>query len=267
MVGDQQINQMPRRLWTHDELVLTLALYFQLPFGRLNHGTPEVKELGNLLGRGANSAALRLVNFAACDPYILETGRHGMSSGATVCKPVWDEYVNDKDRLFREAAEIRARLLNQEIEDLLSQEILEEIKDYTGETREAVVKVRIKQEAFRSMILNNYNTTCAVTGINEPRLLIASHIIPWSTREDTRLDPENGVCLSALYDKAFDRGLITIRPDDYTIKLSKELKDRLARAIYDEHFGKVENRRIILPEEHKPNVNFLQYHEENVFVG
>ena len=73
---------MARRLWTHDELVLALALYFQLPFGRLNHGTPEVKELGRILGRGENSAALRLVNFAACDPYILATGRHGMSSGA-----------------------------------------------------------------------------------------------------------------------------------------------------------------------------------------
>jgi len=99
--------------------VLALALYFQLPFGRLNKATPEVKELGELLGRGANSAALRLVNFAACDPYILSSGRHGMASGATVCKPVWDEYVEDKERLFREASEIRAKLQNQSIEKAL----------------------------------------------------------------------------------------------------------------------------------------------------
>ena len=48
---------MPRNLWTHDELVLTLALYFQLPFGRLNHTTPEVRELGQLVGRTIHSAA------------------------------------------------------------------------------------------------------------------------------------------------------------------------------------------------------------------
>lgn len=109
---------MSRNLWTHDELVLTLALYFQLPFGRLNHTTPEVRELGQLIGRGENSAALRLVNFAACDPYILETGRHGMQSGVGVCKPVWDEYVGDKERLYREAAEIRARLQKQLLRSL-----------------------------------------------------------------------------------------------------------------------------------------------------
>ena len=92
---------MQRNLWTHDELVLALALYFQLPFGRLNRNTPEVRELGRLLGRGENSAALRLVNFAACDPYILATGRHGMASGAKTCMPVWEEYAktrNDSSR-------------------------------------------------------------------------------------------------------------------------------------------------------------------------
>lgn len=60
------------------------------------------------------------------------------------------------------------------------------------------------------MILNNYNTTCAITRINDTILLIASHIIPWADREDTRLNPENGICLSPLYDKAFDQGLISI---------------------------------------------------------
>ena len=65
---------MPRRLWTRDEMILTLALYFQLPFGRLNHTTAEVKELAKLMNRTENAVALRLVNFAACDPYITESG-------------------------------------------------------------------------------------------------------------------------------------------------------------------------------------------------
>lgn len=254
---------MQRKLWTHDELVLTLALYFQLPFGRLNRGTPEVKELGRLLGRGENSAALRLVNFAACDPYILATGRHGMASGAKTCQPVWEEYVNDKERLFKEAAEIRARLMKETIEHSLG--IPE--TGLVGTTREAIVRQRVNQNVFRAMILNNYNETCAITGINDSRLLVASHIIPWAERSDTRLDPENGICLSALYDKAFDRGLITIRPDDYTVMLSKSLKDSLSEKAFNEHFKIIEDRKIILPEEHKPHADFLQYHAEKVFIA
>lgn len=255
-----------KRLWTHDELVLALALYFQLPFGRLNHGTPEVQALAKLIGRTNNSAALRLVNFAACDPYILATGRHGMAGGERICQPVWDEYVNDKERLYKEASEIKARLENKNLEEQLSQSILEEIKDYKGEVREAVVKVRINQEAFRRMILNNYNETCAITGINDKRLLIASHIIPWAHKKETRLNPENGICLSALYDRAFDQGLITIRPDDYTVMISPSLREKLAKEAYNEHFKIIENRKIILPEEHKPDVLFLQYHTENIFL-
>lgn len=253
-------------LWTHDELVLALALYFQLPFGRLNQRTAEVIELGQTIGRTASSIALRLVNFAACDPYILATGRHGMSGGERICQPLWDDYANDKERLYKEASEIRARFENKDIEAQLPQSIRDEIKDYRGKVREAVVKVRINQEAFRKMILNNYDEKCAITGINDKRLLIASHIVPWAHRVETRLNPENGICLSSLYDKAFDKGLITIRPDDYTVMLSHALKDNLTMDAYNEHFKIIENRQITLPEEHKPNISFLQYHTENIFL-
>lgn len=252
-----------RILWTRDELILALSLYFQLPFGRLNSTTPEVIELANLIGRSNNSVALRLVNFAACDPYILATGRHGMSGGESICQPIWDEYANDKQKLFFEAEIIKSKLKKEPVEKILG--IPD--NDLKGGTREVIIKQRVNQNVFRAMILNNYNQTCAITGINDSHLLIASHIIPWSVREDTRLNPENGICLSALYDKAFDQGLITICPDDYTVMVSKELKDRLSSSVYNEHFGKVENRKIILPEEHKPSMSFLQFHATKIYVG
>ena len=54
----------------------------------------------------------------------------------------------------------------------------------------------------------------------------AGHIIPWAnSSSQQKLNPENGICLSALYDKAFDKGLITISPDDYTICLSEALHE------------------------------------------
>ena len=72
-------NQQNR--WTREELILNLNVYFQLPFGRLNLATLEVKELARLIGRSENSAALHIVNFTACDPYITEFGHTGIPAG------------------------------------------------------------------------------------------------------------------------------------------------------------------------------------------
>ena len=110
---------MSNNKWTREELILALDLYFRLPFGRLNRSTPEVIELANLIGRTNNSVALRLVNFAACDPVIINSGRTGMPGGLSICKPIWDEYVGRKEELFYDAQQIKANLLNSSIEDLV----------------------------------------------------------------------------------------------------------------------------------------------------
>lgn len=255
---------MPRRLWTEDELKVTLSLYFQLPFGRLNHATREVKELAAIIGRTDNSVALRLVNFAACDPYIIASGRHGMSGGEKICRPLLDTYYNRREELFIEAEQIKAEMLHRSVEQSLG---IKE-SDLIGTTRDAVVKQRVNQNVFRTMILNNYDSTCAITGITIPDLLIASHIIPWAENEPNRLNPENGICLSNLYDKAFDQGLITVDPDDLTIVLSKELKEYKNKDFYNMHFGSVEHKKLILPLEieHRPNPTFLAYHNQNIFA-
>ena len=250
--------------WTREELILTLSVYFQLPFGRLNRTTPEVKELARLIGRSDNSAALRLVNFAACDPYITESGRTGMPAGMSVCKPIWDEFVGDKEKLFLEAQRIKAHLLNKPIEETLH---LTQ-REMEGKERETIIKQRVNQTAFRSMILYNYEERCAITGINIPDLLVASHIIPWAdSTPKQKLNPENGICLSALYDKAFDRGLITISPDDYTICLSSALREYETQDYYDKHFGTIVGQRLIMPIEHSPNRDYLAYHRDHIFVG
>ena len=263
MPEGQQI-QPARRLWERKELILALSVYFQLPFGRLNRSTPEVMELARLLGRTSNSAALRLVNFAACAPYIINSGRTGMPAGIPVCKPIWDEYANDKERLFFEAQQIRAELMQKSIEESLNipQTLL------VGKEKETVIKQRVNQSVFRTMILQNYENKCAITGINVPDLLIASHIIPWAdSTAEQRLAPENGICLSALYDKAFDRGLITISPDDYRITLSSALLEYETKEYFDRHFGSIAGNKIIMPIEHTPNRDYLAYHKENIFMG
>ena len=97
-----------------------------------------------------------------------------------------------------EAEKIKSKLTKKPVEKILG--ISD--SDLRGETREVIIKQRINQNVFRAMILNNYRTRCAITGIDIPELLIASHIIPWAKDEENRLNPSNGICLSALYDKA-----------------------------------------------------------------
>lgn len=138
-----------------------------------------------------------------------------------------------------------------------------------GEDLPSITKRRKGQDYFRRMILANYRGRCALTGISVPQLLLASHIIPWADKshKKDRLNPCNGICLSALYDKAFDKGLFTISPDDYTIQLSSALREYGTQEYFDKQFGSISGKQITMPIEYKPNRDFLAYHRDNVFVG
>ena len=249
-----------RNVWTRNELILALDLYYRLPFGRLNRSTPEVIELANLIGRTNNSVALRLVNFAACDPIIIESGRTGMPGGVSICKPIWDEFLDRKEDLFFEAQQIKANLLHSSIENIVG--ITK--TDLIGKDRQAFVKQRVNQDAFRSMILNLYEKRCAITGINIPSLLVASHIIPWAENKKERLNPENGLCLSALYDKAFDKGFISF-DNQYHVLLADKLQSFCQESYFEKHFASIKGTAIDLPEYHKPNKLFLEWHRDCIF--
>lgn len=137
-----------------------------------------------------------------------------------------------------------------------------------GEDKISLTRQRKGQDYFRRMILANYGGRCALTGIDIPQLLLASHIIPWADKshKNDRLNPCNGICLSALYDKAFDQGLITISPDDYSVVLSSALQENEMKAYYDKHFGCIKGQKLTMPAEYLPNRDFLAYHRDKVFV-
>ncbi|WP_445657917.1 HNH endonuclease [Achromobacter sp. NCFB-sbj8-Ac1-l] len=88
----------------------------------------------------------------------------------------------------------------------------------------ALIKSRIGQGMFRDRVLLHW-TGCAVTGISDTRLLVASHIKPWKKSTNSeRLDPWNGLLLSPNLDKAFDRGYITFETNGL-IRLSPLLTE------------------------------------------
>jgi hypothetical protein len=76
---------------------------------------------------------------------------------------------------------------------------------------ERLVVMRVGQEIFRKALMEYWNGTCPLTGIIDPALLRASHIVPWAECESDalRLNVYNGLLLSSLWDAAFDAGLVT----------------------------------------------------------
>ena len=244
--------------WTREELILAFNLYLKIPFGKMHKGNEEVKKLAATLGRRtADSVAIRLTNFANVDPYHQERGVKGMDGGRKQVKPIWDEFINNQEELVFESERILADYKHTTIEETYP-EIVFDLKDLVGEVKIRAVKVRVNQSVFRKMILKTYQNRCAISGIDLPELLVAGHIVPWAENEHERLNPENGLCLSNLYDRAYEKGLICI-DTEYRIVLSKRLKEETTKDFYKEFFGRFENCFIRVPKTYQPRKDFLEY--------
>ncbi len=76
---------------------------------------------------------------------------------------------------------------------------------------ERLVVQRVGQNIFRERLMAYWQGRCPLTGIADKALLRASHIKPWKDCQSDaeRLDVHNGLLLSALWDAAFDSGLVS----------------------------------------------------------
>lgn len=249
--------------WTREELILAFNLYWQLDFGKMHSRTPEIIHLANIIGRTANAVAIRLTNFAHIDPYHQERGIKGMSGGRKQVEPIWNEFINNKEALIFESEKILAEKEHETVEQKFA-DILIGTENLKGEIKIREVKTRVNQNFFRKIVMVNYSSKCAITGIDIPDLLFASHIIPWSKNEEERLNPENGICLSALYDRAFDKGYISIN-DKFEILISSALKKKQKENYYEKYFAYLANSPIHLPKKYLPKKEFLEFHFDTIF--
>lgn len=142
----------------------------------------------------------------------------------------------------------------------LSKRLIQKFHIDNAETeREVKVNQRIGQDIFRALLLRIYNQRCCLTGIDIPEVLRASHIIPWAENIKNRLNPENGLCLSATYDAAFDKHLISL-DENYRLILSPVIKEYYTSEAFNTHFLKLEGRMIEIPEMYLPSQKFLNEH-------
>lgn len=97
--------------------------------------------------------------------------------------------------------------------------------------RRGLVTSRVGQGAYRKSIIHHWEYQCAVTTFDDPRILIASHIVPWKdSTDEQRLDVENGILLSPTYDALFDKHLISFENNGKIIlseKLSNEAFEKI----------------------------------------
>lgn len=253
------IETKTRNLWTEEQTLAALHVYLQLPFGKLHTGTPEIKELAAWIDRTPSAVARKLSNLAGLDPAILASGRVGLSNGSAVDEKIWIALKANWDHTVTQAAEAYARFAKGfgAIPDMGLLDYLPEIE--LGRTRSATVQVRVNQARFRRYVMASYNSTCCISGLQNERLLIASHIVPWSEDAHNRLNPQNGLCLSALHDRAYDQGLITVLPD-YTVRVSPKLKTKNVDPFTEQALLRFDREPIQMPSRLAPAAEFLEKH-------
>jgi hypothetical protein len=218
---------MANGLWTKEQVKLAFHLYCQLPYGRIYGRNPEIITLAKIIGRTSDAVAMKMLNIASIDPAVTSAGKAGLGNASALDRVVWDEFHADWERLALECHQLMRQYSTQveEPEESLPEDDAFLPKDFTGETRQVLTAQRIKQHFFRRAVLSTYRGRCCMSGLAEQRLLIASHIVPWSRDKANRLNPSNGLCLSAIHDRAFDKGLISLT-DDLRVVLSSELAAR-----------------------------------------
>lgn len=251
--------------WTRQQLLVAFNLYCQMPFGKMHSRNPEIIKHAELIGRTPSALAMKLTNIASLDPAITSTGRKGLEGASAADKAMWEEMQADWEcfaigaqhatSIFGATTEFGAA-----IDDTL---MPDEIADYTGSNKTVQTTTRVGQDFFRRSVLSAYNYRCCITGLSVPKLLVASHILPWRVDAANRLNPRNGLCLSMLHDKAFDAGIIAIA-EDMTVSVSRKHVTN-ADHFFNSALLAYDGKPIVLPEKFCPLAEFLAYHRQHVF--
>ncbi|HUV69774.1 MAG TPA: HNH endonuclease [Terracidiphilus sp.] len=252
--------------WSREQLIIALKLYCEIPFGKMDARNPEIIRYSKLIHRSPGSLAMKLTNFASLDPKIVSTGRRGLTNSSRADREIWNEMTSDWGRIATEIDRTEQRLDDANSTPQEEEEPPQGDANYTGLTKTTLIAARVGQRFFRQAVLSAYDFKCCITGLAAQELLVASHIVPWRADSSNRLNPRNGLCLSALHDRAFDQGLITISESLHVV-LSSRISEMKPNRYIDDAFFAYAHKPINLPAKFVPDLAFLKYHRENLFCG
>ncbi len=261
--------------WTHEHRLMALCLYRLSDFGRLHSKNPQIQQVADKMGRSAGSLALKLVNFAALDPF---RPQKGMVNASEADRILWGEYATKAEDMHAAGMDLLHELFglrdDQELDFMDRGEIRviahgRDTDDDGDKTRadKDIRKLRRGYAFFRQAVLNIYDVQCCITGIAVPRLLVANHIRPPRDFPHERFNLNNGLCLSGLHSPAFIGGLIAL-DEERRLVLGRSLKKEFSKEVLKANFEPYEGRPIrppnILAE---PSAEGLAYHYKHVFKG
>ena len=254
---------MVRRNWSLDETTMAFVLYFLLEPREVDGKTPDIQQLGAALGRSADAVAMKISNISANDQNRISQGKLGLRHGSKLDEAIWELYEERGDEFLSEGIELLTSTLKRAGGEQPVEYAVIALPE--GKERIAEATVRTNQKYFRNSLLDNYRRRCCLTGLNVPELLAASHIKPWkkSDPKTERLAPSNGLLLNALHDRAFDRGLITLSCDLRVVVSPKVRHSDPA----DEMLWRYHGAQIELPRRMPPAKEFIEYHNDCVFIA
>jgi putative restriction endonuclease len=247
--------------WSRDELLVAFRLYCRTPFGKLHRLNPDIIALSRALGRTPSAVGMKACNFASLDPVQRARNITALGNVGRADRELWDAFLANPEAIAAEAEAAYARLTGRDAPPLETELDLPEGPTETVRT----IRARRVQSFFRAAVLASYEYRCALSDIALPHLLNASHIIPWKTDTARRADPRNGIALNALYDRAFDRGLITF-DNSLRVVLSPRLRATDPPPLHRQALLEIEGRPLRLPHRFAPDPAALAYHRERVFA-
>ena len=178
----------------------------------------------------------------------------GLTKGAKMEEEVWNEFYGNTYKLAYESEMLIAQISKTDIAASVELEKLPQ-----GEEREALVKQRVNQSFFRSAVMAAYDYRCCISGIGNSELLEACHIASWAEDENNRTNPKNGICLNALFHKAYDTYLLSISPD-HRIAISERMLISTHDTTFRNYLSSLKDTKIRLPKRFTPQAEFLEQH-------
>ena len=214
---------------------------------------------------------MKLSNFASLDPAHQARGVKGLSGASQADRAVWSMFTARWAESVERAADTYDALMrapNEETETKTEPAVerLGPLNTPLGPSEvNRTTRARRGQDWFRKTLDVAYELRCAVSGCDLPELLVASHIVRWADDETHRLNPHNGLLLSAIHDRAFETGHLALT-DDYRVIISTQMRQK-PEPFMRQALGAYHGAALRRPIRFLPDPQFLRQHRESRFLG
>ncbi len=215
-----------------------------------------IVKYASIIGRSPSALNMKVGNIGRLDPKLREKGIVGLGHGSKIEQEVWEEFYKDPDKLTYESECLIAKFAHKDLEAIAS---IDTSDLPEGKERLAIVRQRVNQSFFRSVVLSSYKSCCCISGVRSSELLDACHIVDWSEDKTNRSNPENGLCLNVFFHKAYDRHLIAITPD-YHVVISEEIIEKTEGEAFRNYLVGLQHTKLTLPSRFCPRQEFLDRH-------